>query len=258
MIQLGQLTSIADRDKVEARIVERDYVLMHVLSAIYRSGDASDLVFKGGTLLRACYFDDYRYSADLDFSLRGNMSVEAATGLVENALISCREEIGFELLDLRRVGSREWNIAYRRPYGANGQIKLNIADDELVGEPERLPLLVRYPDIPGGCEVVAYGFIEVAAEKLRCVIQRVQARDFFDLHHLLVEQGVDVQEAWRLFEDKAAHKNLDPTAFGGKLDERVPVYKTRWQDELSGYMGHVPPFERVERELRGKIRPFLS
>ena len=32
-------------------------------------GDKHGLVFKGGTALRLCYFEDYRYSADLDFSV---------------------------------------------------------------------------------------------------------------------------------------------------------------------------------------------
>ena len=258
MIPLGQLTSIADRDKVETRTVERDYVLMHILSAIYRGEEAGDLVLKGGTLLRACHFKDYRYSADLDFSLRGDMSVQDAGGLVEGALNWCRDSVGFDLLELRERVGYEWRVVYRRPGGAEGRIKLNVADDELVGEPERVSLLGLYPDVPRDHEVVAYGLVEVSAEKLRCVMQRVQARDWFDLHYLLVEQRVDAQDAWYLFVDKATHKGLDPGAFGRKLAERAPVYQARWEDELSGYMGEVPPFERVERELRGKIRPFLN
>jgi predicted nucleotidyltransferase component of viral defense system len=93
MIQLGELTQIAERDGVEARTVERDYVLNQILVHLYGDEDprADDLVFKGGTLLRACYFDEYRYSADLDFSLRGSLSAPDAEAFVGDALVRCSE-----------------------------------------------------------------------------------------------------------------------------------------------------------------------
>lgn len=257
MIQLGQLTSIADRDGVEARIVERDYVLMHVLSAIYRREDVGNLVFKGGTLLRACYFADCRYSADLDFSLRAPMGSDEAVRCIGGALARCRDEVGFESLEVEDTDD-ELRIVYRRPGGALGRIKLNLTEGELVGEPERVSLIGRYLDLPGDVMVVAYGLVEVSAEKLRCVMQRVQARDLIDLHSLLVQHRVDVDDAWLLFTAKALHKELDPRSFAGKLAERAPVYQKRWEDELSGYMRDVPPFERVDRELRGKLRPFMT
>lgn len=52
MITFAQLTQIADRDGVDSATVERDYVLMQVLAAVYSADRSSALVFKGGTLLR--------------------------------------------------------------------------------------------------------------------------------------------------------------------------------------------------------------
>ncbi len=59
----------ADTDGVSAPNVERDYVLTHVLATLSGRDEEGQFVFKGGTALRLCYFGDYRYSADLDFSL---------------------------------------------------------------------------------------------------------------------------------------------------------------------------------------------
>jgi predicted nucleotidyltransferase component of viral defense system len=64
----------ADKAGFSAPVVERDYVLAHVLSAISKHADTASIVFKGGTALRLCYFEDYRYSADLDFSLINDLS----------------------------------------------------------------------------------------------------------------------------------------------------------------------------------------
>ena len=81
LITLGAITRIADRDGVSAPVVERDYVLTHVIESLARSDPPPGLVFKGGTALRLCFYEDFRYSADLDFSLEGLGRSDALVGL---------------------------------------------------------------------------------------------------------------------------------------------------------------------------------
>jgi len=50
-------------------VLERDYLLSWILAGIGRVDSLREtLVFKGGTALKKCYFGDYRFSEDLDFS----------------------------------------------------------------------------------------------------------------------------------------------------------------------------------------------
>ena len=50
-------------------VLERDYLLSWVLAGIEQVDSLREaLVFKGGTALKKCYFGDYRFSEDLDFS----------------------------------------------------------------------------------------------------------------------------------------------------------------------------------------------
>lgn|GEM_PF-4156954 len=86
MIDRNQIIKQADDDGVPAATVERDYVLNHALAAIANCEQAQQIVFKGGTALRLCYFDDYRYSADLDFSLIGGPGAQG-TWLPTAALV---------------------------------------------------------------------------------------------------------------------------------------------------------------------------
>jgi hypothetical protein len=73
----------------------------------------------------------------------------------------------------------------------------------------------------------------VEGEKLRCVIQRLLCGDISDLHRLLVREGVDIEESWARFEEKARFKNLDPALLAERLDAREPQYRRRWEHKLS-------------------------
>ena len=100
MINRNQIIRQADDDGVPAATVERDYVLNHVLAAIANCEQAKQIVFKGGTALRLCYFDDYRYSADLDFSLIGGLDRRSALQKVAQALTACQQALALPALSL--------------------------------------------------------------------------------------------------------------------------------------------------------------
>ncbi len=137
------------------------------------------------------------------------------------------------------------------PLGAGRTIKLDLADDELVVNTEERSLLRRWTDLPE-VPVVAYTTLEITAEKLRCVLQRLQCRDLLDLDLLLSDQ--DLADAVELFRSKATHKGLDPATFAEKFEKRVTEYEKRWERELGEYLGEVPHFDEVERRVRRELR----
>lgn len=78
-------------------VLERDYLLSWILVAIIRIDSLRDtLVFKGGTALKKCYFGDYRFSEDLDFTGVGCVPVGA--GLEAAMQEACSQAA--KLLDL--------------------------------------------------------------------------------------------------------------------------------------------------------------
>ncbi len=55
---------------LDPNIVEKDYVLGWLLAGISSHPDLkSRWIFKGGTCLKKCFFETYRFSEDLDFTL---------------------------------------------------------------------------------------------------------------------------------------------------------------------------------------------
>jgi uncharacterized protein len=240
----AQITKIASNDGVDAAVVERDYVLAHVVALVAAHDRDRTLVFKGGTSLRLLHFDHYRYSADLDYSVVTGSEADARERIRE-ALIRDRPS-GIKQLSLD--GER---ISYLGPLGKQRTIKLDLADDELVETTEERTLLKRWSDVPDA-SITAYTKLEVAAEKLRCVLQRLQCRDFVDLDLLLGTE--DVATAAALFRRKAKHRGLDPNTFAEKFEKRVDGYKGRWEQELGEYLAEVPHFDAVERNVRRALR----
>lgn len=252
MIPRQQIIRIADREAVSAPTVERDYVLSHVVASLAEDPGAVDLMFKGGTALRMCYFEDFRYSADLDLSVGG--TAEAALECLTRALDACRQTIGFPELAL--TDEAKPRIGYLGPLGKSRHIKVDLDVGELTFPSERVGLLQRYDDVGDTAGLVTYGLDQITAEKLRCVIQRLQCRDIYDLHALLHDAGVDMTSAWEMFEAKARHRDLDPGTFFDRLDARTPAYRARWREELSVHLGSdVPDFENVLRQLKRHLRP---
>ena len=131
-------------------------------------------------------------------------------------------------------------------------MKLDLAPDELVEDTTVLPIRRRFEDQEDGrCRV--HTLEEITAEKLRCVMQRLQCRDLYDLYELLVN-GVDAKAAWPLFERKARHRDRDPDRFGESFDDRVPRWEERWDKELIEYTASPPEFDGVLRSVRRALR----
>ncbi len=87
LVAIGEETSgpmIDKREILEAassfslpNVVEKDYVLGWILDGIYAHEElAESWVFKGGTCLKKCYFETYRFSEELDFTLRNEEQLE--------------------------------------------------------------------------------------------------------------------------------------------------------------------------------------
>src|SRR4051794_3832643 len=102
MITRHLVTRRADDDGVSSAVVERDYVLAHVVAQLpkVRMRDGGRLVFKGGTALRFIHIDRYRYSADLDFTIIDGSAEEALTALSQ-AVAAAKAHAAFPTLELQ-------------------------------------------------------------------------------------------------------------------------------------------------------------
>jgi predicted nucleotidyltransferase component of viral defense system len=73
MIKPGEIQQKARTVGVRDQQIEKDYILSWILKGIAQHEQLSKvIVFKGGTVLKKIYFEGYRFSEDLDFTLINN------------------------------------------------------------------------------------------------------------------------------------------------------------------------------------------
>lgn len=163
MIDRSEVLAVASDLSLTHDIVEKDYVFGWLLAGIYAHEPvAAAWTFKGGTCLKKCYFETYRFSEDLDFTLGDVAHLDAGYLRSTFAAVSAwvYEESGLELpVDLMRLETYrsprqglncEGRIYYRGPLGRGGslpRIKLDLTADEVLvlppGREARQPSLQR-------------------------------------------------------------------------------------------------------------------
>ena len=100
MIDRGEILAVATDLGLSPEIVEKDYVLGWLLNGIYDHPALSEAwTFKGGTCLKKCYFETYRFSEDLDFTLSDvtHLDAEFLNHAFSEVGVKLYEEIGLQI-----------------------------------------------------------------------------------------------------------------------------------------------------------------
>lgn len=204
-------------------IIEQDYVLSWILAGIFSVPYLKhNLAFKGGTCLRKCYFGDYRFSQDIDFTV-----LARAEDLKEDLFIEIQKAVLLARDKVRAMGENFYMDCYvyqeKEPHPEGQQaflikaqfpwqkepltriyVEVTFAEDVILGVKTK-PIIHPY-DQEFDYEINVYDIHEIIAEKIRALLQfskklhergwaRSRVRDYYDL--------------WRLFTDYKAQINHD-------------------------------------------------
>jgi len=264
MIKPGEIQKWANKVGVRDSQIEKDYILSWILCGIANHSDLSkEIVFKGGTVLKKVYFDNYRYSEDLDFTLITDRSNDQLKEWFDQVFEYIKEEanIPLEIIDQNdhEDGGMNFYISYIGPFGGDGsnkKVKVDISrSEELVFDPITKSVIINYSDLTD-YQLLCYPLEEVLVEKLRSTIQRLQPRDYYDIWYLLEIHGMDVDFFVPEFIKKCESKGIDPSSFHGSIEKRLPQYKGRWAKSMADQIQDLPPFENVEREINRHLKKF--
>lgn len=266
MIKPGEIQQRANEVGVRDQQIEKDYTLSWILFGISKHELLSNaIVFKGGTVLKKVYFENYRFSEDLDFTLLNSEIINEQIFEWFNEVFKfIREEanIPLEIIDNNEHedGGINFYVSYIGPLGGQGnnkRVKVDISrSEQLVFEPVMNNVLVGYSDMEDH-KLLCYPLEEVLVEKMRSVMQRMQARDFYDIWYLLEIHEMDINFYLNEFEMKCKSKKLIHSDFPKKVLERLPQYNGRWKSSLSEQIKNLPDFDKVEREVQRHFKKII-
>jgi len=247
-------------------VVEKDYVLGWVLWGIGSDEILSTAwAFKGGTCLKKCYLETFRFSEDLDFSVLpgGPVRSEEVEPHLHRLLERVHDESGIPFdgqaprLKTHPSGNyTEGRIYYRGPRNARmvASIRVDLMASEAVVRPTVLrPIAHAYPDaLPEPAAVRCYGFEEVFAEKVRAMGERSRPRDLYDIVHLFrrrdLRHHADIVR--EVLEQKCTHKGVAIPSLALLMESpQRGELETEWGNMLAHQLQELPPFESFWSEL---------
>lgn len=254
MISKQEIMAHAKEFNLPANTIEKDYVLNWLLIGIADSESLKDKwIFKGGTCLKKCYFEQYRFSEDLDFTLtdlkqldgeflKNEFSNICAWIYEESGIKMPIEDLNFEKYENPRGEiSIEGKIAYKGPMqrrGNKSKVKLDLSSDEIVVESAvsrtiHHPYSDKFSDIS---KIKTYCLEEIFAEKLRALIERMRPRDLYDVIHLHQDERWQPNKKLLLsiLKEKCSFKNVAvPTLEILEVMPSKEDLKADWEDMLA-------------------------
>lgn len=270
MIDRQEIMDFSREFGLAQNVIEKDYMLGWLLAGISQHEELSaSWAFKGGTCLKKCYFETYRFSEDMDFTLTDaehqdeaflvNAFREIAGWIYDASGIEVpRDLIRFEVYkNPRGKISVQGRVAYRgplRPGGDPPRIKLDLTDDEvLVANPVSREVFHPYSDNPEGrIHVPCYCFEEVFAEKIRALGERLRPRDLYDIIHLYRHDSTrhGRELILNILKEKCAFKGIPvPTMETLENKPERAELVSEWENMLGHQVPVLPPFEQFWQEL---------
>ncbi|MBU6245878.1 MAG: nucleotidyl transferase AbiEii/AbiGii toxin family protein [Actinomycetales bacterium] len=268
MITVRELQALSAEWGLTTHVIEKDWALGWVLAGIGDEPALSTWVFKGGTSLRKCYYETYRFSEDLDFTvIEGGPAEPGDVGAAFTRVADwVRDSAGLELVidasSFRAARNTRGNatimgkIAYRGPTNPPTlpKLKVDATSDELVpGRPILRRVLHPYTDAANWRAAVAcYSIVDLMAEKMRALAQRCRPRDLYDVvflfrHPDLLGRASEVRSSLAAKCDFVGidYPTIDSTRSTPFRDE----VEAEWSNMLNHQLPSLPPFEHFWEAL---------
>ena len=251
--------------RIPEAVIERDYVLAWFLTGLAVHPLREVLAFKGGTALRRCWFEDYRFSEDLDFTLIRPIEFdEILAGFTEiyaAVEAACGLRIAFDREDRHgHQNSHTFYLRYQGPLPAANDVKVDITINEVLCFP--LPdrpihrIYDDFDDLPAGSTLKVYAIEEIVVEKLLALSDRArnEPRDLYDLWRLFGSFDLRIAEMRVELDAKLALRQRVVACMEQAIAAKEDRLRRLWSNRFAHQMSDLPPFDDVFREVLRTVR----
>jgi predicted nucleotidyltransferase component of viral defense system len=253
--------------RVPEAVLERDYCISWFLVGLSKTPLIDILAFKGGTAIKKCYIPDYRFSEDLDFTLREAVSFEKIQAYLALVFENVEKASGIKIQVSRydrhsHENSHTFFIAYEGPLPGTAakEVKVDITIQEKIVFPVAsnpvLKTYDEYEDLPDDAIISIYSISEIVSEKIVALLDpaRNEPRDLYDLWYLSTNKYValaDLAEAVALKMKFRGKELIDVKENFVRKEVRL---KKLWNARLAAQMATLPEFDEVYRAVLRELR----
>jgi uncharacterized protein len=245
--------------------LERDYCLAWFLTALAESDLKATLGFKGGTALKRCYFGDYRFSEDLDFTLTASVTLDELKGQLESVYASVREASGivfaFDREDRQKhENSFTFYLRYEGPLPKGNDVKVDITLREKLVYALRERAVLRgyeeFADLPENRMLRAYSLEEIATEKTLALADKArnEPRDLYDLWHLTSNENIELGTLADGMRQKLEFRGKPCEGLADAIRAKEARLRALWDKRLGYQMAVLPEFDEVFRAVQRTLR----
>jgi len=279
MIEQVEIDAKSEELGVHVSSVQRDYVFGWMLAGLFEPGNplARRLSLKGGNAFRKAYFENARYSNDLDFSTQTELTEDELRRAVVQACAFAGERSGvdFRVAD-PRIGSRQSVDAEGRMYEARVYFRSFYGDDEAtirvnldIKEFDRVLLPIQdrslihsYSDAERCAATIrTHKLEELLASKLVALLHRQHSPDLFDfVHSVFFQKALDVNrlQIVTTFLKKTIYERSPQIARGLLVSLPFAVLRGFWDQYLVCPRDNVIQFDAAEQTFRSGIADLFA
>jgi len=267
---LSQLSNRLAREggrRIPEAVLERDYCLSWFLVGLSKTSLTDILAFKGGTAIKKCYVPDYRFSEDLDFTMREIVSFEKIQERLDLVFEDVVRDSGIKLQISRHdryshENSHTFYLGYEGPLPgvAVKEAKVDITIQEKMVFPVATSSVLKaydeYEDLPDDVRIGVYSINEIGAEKIVALLDpaRNEPRDLYDLWYLSTNKYVDLADLSEAVDLKMKFRKKELSDVKDGLIRKEARLKKLWNVRLATQMALLPEFDEVYRSILRELR----
>lgn len=238
-------------------LIDRDFLLNIIIFEIYQTELSEYMIFKWGTALKKVFFDDslleYRFSKDLDFTIKKNISPKSLNNFVDKICNSIKDKY---LFDFWRIGgdrpkdgeywikSYSITIKLKNPswiFSVGVRVKFDFKIEPNFTKDYKKHIIKNYykgneafeDDIPCYTETIENIF-RWKMEALFWKARRTEVKDFFDIVNILYKY-------WNSFDYKKIINSYN-------IDlhfKRLKIIQDRWEIFFKDQLNKTPSIEKI-------------
>ena len=178
-MELDELREISAKEELSLNFIAKDEMISKALLDLQ---GFDELVLKGGTAINRIYLKNNRFSEDIDFDIIFKGNIKKALPRT-NEIVNMLKGFTIEMPRIMKDTIR-YDIFYTNPLNHKDKIRLEFTIIKKALNYSKK--IVNFGFVPYESALLnVYGIEELIIQKVDCIMNRMEGKDFFDIYYLI-------------------------------------------------------------------------